>query len=216
MELLQGFRNRRAERDFPISNAPSLPLTDFAVCAPFSVWQTGRAEAFRRGRGQRSSGGRVVQYGGSTPRPPPTLCHPIPALHPLTPPLRTGREHAHHVRSIVSHTLISAMVHPSSGRIAAQLAGRLGAARAAAHMATAASWVDARAASSLRCPLWPYPLIALVCTQHTAHCTIFLAPLGAAVPEAYGRRAVEVRFLHGPPLWDVATLSLTLTLTLTL
>jgi len=27
---------------------------------------------------------------------------------------------------------------------------------------------------------------------------------------------VEVRFLLGPPLWDVATLSLTLTLTLTL
>ena len=188
----------------------------FAVCAPFGVWQTGRAEAFRRGRGQRSSGGRVVQYGGSTPRPPPTLCHPIPALRPLTPPLRTGCEHAHHVRLIVSHTLISAMVHLSSGRIAAQLAGRLGAARAAAHMATAASWVDARAASSLRCPLWPYPWIALVCTQHTAHCTIFLAPLGAAVPEAYGRRAVEVRFLLGPPLWDVATLSLTLTLTLTL
>ena len=61
------------------------------------------------------------------------------------------------------------------------------------------------------------PRIAcLVCTQHTAHCTIFLVPLGAAVPEAYGRRAVEVRFLLGPPLWDVATLSLTLTLTLTL
>ena len=78
------------------------------------------------------------------------------------------------------------------------------------------SWVDARAASSLRCPLWPYPWIALVCTQHTAHCTIFLVPLGAAVPEAYDRRAAEVRFLHGPPLWDVATLSLTLTLTLTL
>ncbi len=58
--------------------------------------------------------------------------------------------------------------------------------------------------------------IALVCTQHTAHCTLFLVPLGAAVPEAYGRRVVEVRFLHGPPLWDVATLSLTLTLTLTL
>ena len=83
-------------------------------------------------------------------------------------------------------------------------------------MATAASWVDARAASSLRCPLRPYPWIALVCTQHTAHCTLFLVPLGAAVPEAYGRRVVEVRFLHGPPLWDVATLSLTLTLTLTL
>ena len=157
-----------------------------------------------------------MRYGGSTPRTPPALCHPIPALHPLTPLLRTGREHAHHVRSINSHTLISAMVHPSSGRIAAQLAGRLGAARAAAHMATAASWVDARAASSMRCPLWPYPWIALVCTQHTAHCTIFLAPLGAAVPEAYGRRAVEVRILLGPPLWDVATLSLTLTLTLTL
>ena len=67
----------------------------------------------------------------------------------------------------------------------------------------------------------PTPVVAcriacLVCTQHTAHCTIFLVPLGAAVPEAYGRRAVEVRFLHGPPLWDVATLSLTLTLTLTL
>jgi hypothetical protein len=50
---------------------------------------------------------------------------------------------------------------------------------------------------------------------HLSH-TLFLVPLGAAVPEAYGRRAVEVRFLHGPPLWDVATLSLTLTLTLTL
>ena len=69
--------------------------------------------------------------------------------------------------------------------------------------------------------LEPTPVVAcriacLVCTQHTAHCTIFLVPLGAAVPEAYGRRAVEVRFLLGPPLWDVATLSLTLTLTLTL
>ena len=180
------------DSDFCFFNAHFYPPTDFAVCAPFSVWQRGRAEAFRRGRGQRSSGGRVVQYGGSTPRPPPTLCHPIPALHPLTPPLRTGREHAHHVQSIVSHTLISAMVHLSSGRVAAQLAGRLGAARVAAHMATVASWVDAQAASSLRCPQRPYPSIALVCTQHTAPCSRFLAPLGAAVPEAYGRRAVDV------------------------
>ena len=194
----------------------SILLRDLAVCTAFGVWWRGRAEAFRRGGGLLSSGCRVRPYGGSTPRTPPALCHPIPALHPLTLPLRTGREHAHHVRSIDSHTLLSASVHPSSGRVAAQLAGRLGAARAAAHMATAASWVDARAASSLRCPLWPYPWIALVCTQHTAHCTIFLVPLGAAVPEAYGRRAVEVRSLHGPPLWDVATLSLTLTLTLTL
>ena len=142
----------------------------FAVCAPFGVWQTGRAEAFRRGRGQRSSGGRVVQYGGSTPRPPPTLCHPIPALHPLTPPLRTGREHAHHVRSINSHTLISAMVHPSSGRIAAQLAGRLGAARVAAPMATTASRVDA--ASGLL-PALPSTAVSMHSPSlHAAHSTL--------------------------------------------
>ena len=83
-------------------------------------------------------------------------------------------------------------------------------------MATTASrWTRLRPLLSAL-PLRPYPSMALVCTQHTAHCTLFLVPLGAAVPEAYGRRAVEVRFFHGPPLWDVATLSLTLTLTLTL
>ena len=181
-----------------------------------------RRLADRQGRGLPSRSwstlerrpSRAVRWVDSSPTTHPLAPHSCPSpSHPAAPHWPRARSPCavHH-----SHTLVSALVHLSSGRIAAQLAGRLGAARVAAPMATTASRVDARAASSLGCPLWPYPLIALVCTQHTAHCTIFLAPLGAAVPEAYGRRAVEVRILLGPPLWDVATLSLTLTLTLTL
>ena len=73
MDLTGGFQNRLDEREFPISNATSLPVSANPVCAPFGAWQRGRAAAFRRGRGLRSSGGRVVRYGGSTPRTPPAL-----------------------------------------------------------------------------------------------------------------------------------------------
>jgi hypothetical protein len=63
----------------------SILLCDVVICAAFGVWWRGRAAAFRRGRGLRSSGGRVVGYNGSTARAPPALWHPIPALQPLTP-----------------------------------------------------------------------------------------------------------------------------------
>ena len=190
----------------------SIILRDLAVCAYFGVWWRGRDEAFRRGGGLLSSGGRVRPYGGSTPRAVPALCHIIPDPQPLTPPCRSHRWHARAVQSVDSGTLDFALMLAGRRTVIAQLAGRFGSAGAAA------AWPPLRAGWTYkRLPTWRRPVSL---SHWSARSTQGTAPSywsrWYGRPEAYGRRAVEVRFLHGPPLWDVATLSLTLTLTLTL
>ena len=65
-------------------------LRDVAICAAFGVWWRGRAEAFRRGGGLLSSGGRVRPYGGSTPGATFTGQALVPAAYSLILPLRAG------------------------------------------------------------------------------------------------------------------------------
>ena len=61
-----------------------------AVCAYFGVWWRGRDEAFRRGGGLLSSGGRVSPCGGSTPGATSIGWPLVPAPYSLILPLRAG------------------------------------------------------------------------------------------------------------------------------
>jgi hypothetical protein len=60
------------------------------VCAYFSVWWRGRAEAFSRGGDLLSSGAWVRPCGGSTPGATSTGWPLVPAPYSLILPLRTG------------------------------------------------------------------------------------------------------------------------------
>jgi hypothetical protein len=78
------------DRDFPTRKPTSQPLSDLAVCAYFSVWWRGRAEAFSRGGDLLSSGAWVRPCGGSTPGATSTGWPLVPAPYSLILPLRTG------------------------------------------------------------------------------------------------------------------------------